>query len=88
MYQQAQSLTQSSSPPTRYKPLFSLMQIVIGVSLVIASSYGFTLLQHMAATIPALMGTALIFFGAKTLLVGFTGSLFRNQRQQTGRMHG
>ncbi len=88
MYPQHRTVNQTSTSPSNCKSLFSLMQIIIGVALVISSAYGLSLLHHMAVIIPAIMGSGLIFHGAKTLFICRVGWLFGDHQQQTGGMLG
>lgn len=88
MYQQSNNISQSAYSQASCKSAFSLMQIVVGALLIVASAYGFSLLHHMAVTIPALMGAALFFHGARNFISCRVGSLFRNQQQHTGSMFG
>lgn len=61
-----------------------ISQIVLGVLLVTASAYGYSLLQHSATIIPALMGAALLFNGAKAYLVCRTSPRFHDHHHQAG----
>lgn len=65
---------------------FNLLQIITGVLLVTASAYGYSLMHHLAVTIPAIMGASLIFYGAKTALICREGPLFRDNRHSTSGM--
>ena len=46
-----------------------ILQIALGVLLITASTFGYSLMQHTAMMIPALMGAALLFYGIKTVQV-------------------
>ena len=61
----------------------AMLQIVVGVLLVTAAAFGYSLLQHPAVTIPAIMGAALLFTGAKAFLVCRDRSLFSDHHHQT-----
>jgi hypothetical protein len=61
-----------------------IIQIALGLLLVIASAYGYSLLQHAATTIPALLGAALLFNGAKAFLVCRASPLLRDHHHQAG----
>ncbi len=61
-----------------------MIQIALGLLLVIASAYGYPLLQHAATTIPALLGAVLIYNGAKAFLVCRAIPLFRDHLHQAG----
>jgi len=63
-----------------------ILQIALGVLLVTASAFGYSLMQHAALMIPAMMGAALLFYGAKALLVCRDRSLFRDHHQPSDGM--
>jgi uncharacterized protein (DUF983 family) len=63
----------------------ALLQVVLGILLVVASAYGYSLFQHLAVTLPAMMGATLIFSVAKSALICRDNPLFRgNHRSATG----
>lgn len=45
------------------------LQIALGVLLITASAFGYSLMSHAAMTIPAMMGAGLLFYGIKTVQV-------------------
>jgi len=47
----------------------AMFQIAVGVLLVSASAFGYSLTHHPALMIPAMMGAGLLFFGAKAFQV-------------------
>jgi hypothetical protein len=61
-----------------------IIQIALGVLLVTASAYGYSLLQHAATIISALMGAALLFNGARAFLVCRASPQFHDHHHQTG----
>ena len=64
--------------------LLGIFQIAIGVLLVTASAFGYSLLHHPAVMIPALMGASLLFHGAKVFLVCREHSGFRDHHPSNG----
>jgi hypothetical protein len=59
-------------------------QIAVGVLLMVASAFGYSLFQHAAVLLPSLMGAALLYHGAKALLVCRKHSAFQNQHPTAG----
>ncbi|HUT41729.1 MAG TPA: hypothetical protein VM011_10340 [Gammaproteobacteria bacterium] len=47
----------------------AMLQIAVGVLLVTAAAFGYSLLHHPAVMIPTMMGAALLFVGVKAFLV-------------------
>ena len=46
-----------------------IFQIALGVLLMTASAFGYSLLQHPAVLVPAMMGAVLFFTGGKSFMV-------------------
>jgi hypothetical protein len=44
-------------------------QLALGILLITASAFGYSLTHHSALLIPAMMGATLLFYGAKAALV-------------------
>ncbi|MET0068398.1 MAG: hypothetical protein ABW096_00055 [Candidatus Thiodiazotropha sp.] len=88
MYQQPSSVNRNALSSNDCKSIFSLFQIALGVTLLISSAYGYSLLQHMAVFIPAIMGVALLYQGVKTVFICRVGPLFRDPQQHSGGMLG
>ena len=61
-----------------------ILQIAVGVLLVTASAFGYSLLHHPAVMIPALMGAALLFHGAKVFLVCRERPVFHDHHPSNG----
>ena len=61
-----------------------ILQIIVGVLLVTASAYGYTLLHHPAALIPALAGAVLLFHGARAFQVCREQSEFHDHHPSNG----
>ena len=60
----------SSNDTTRNCSAFmGIFQIALGVLLVTASAFSYSLTHHSALLIPAVMGATLLFYGAKAALV-------------------
>ena len=78
----------SSGAPGNCPTWLGILQIALGVLLVTASAFGYSLMQHPALMIPAMMGAALLFYGAKSLLVCRNRSLFRDHLQPGDGMTG
>jgi hypothetical protein len=53
-----------------------IFQIAVGVLLATASAFVYGLMHHPALLIPAIMGTALLFSGARALMVCRESSAF------------
>jgi len=68
--------------------LLALLQITIGILLVTASAFGYPLTHHLALLIPAMMGAALLFHGAKAFLVCRDRPLFRDHHHPNNGMTG
>ena len=47
----------------------AVLQLVIGVLLVTASAFAYTLMPHPVLLVPSLMGAALLYQGARSFLV-------------------
>lgn len=61
------------------------LQVALGLLLVTASAFGYSLMQHAALLIPAIMGAALLFYGLKAVQVCRSRSLSDNH-QHNGAM--
>jgi hypothetical protein len=58
----------------------AMLQIALGVLLVTAAAFGYSLMHHPALMIPAIMGAALLFIGAKAFLVCHDRPLFSDHQ--------
>jgi len=62
--------TTSNKDATRNCSVFmGILQIALGVLLITASAFGYSLMHHSALLIPAMMGATLLFYSAKAALV-------------------
>jgi len=80
--------TVSNSGAGNCSTWLGMLQIVLGVLLVTASVFSYSLMQHPALMIPTMMGATLLFYGAKALLVCRDRSLFRDHHQPSDGMTG
>jgi len=63
------------------------LQVALGILLITASAFGYSLMQHAALLIPAIMGAALLFYGLKAVQVCRSRSVSDNhQHQRNGAM--
>ena len=61
--------------------------LALGILLITASAFGYSLMQHAALLIPAIMGAALLFYGLKAVQVCRSRSVSDNhQHQRNGAM--
>jgi hypothetical protein len=58
----------------------AMLQIALAVLLVTAAAVSYWLMHHPALMIPAIMGAALLFLGAKAFLVCHDRPLFRDHQ--------
>lgn len=65
-----------------------IIQIAIGVLLITASAFGYPLMQHAVLMVPAMMGAALLFHGAKAFLVCRDRPQFGDQHHPSDGMTG
>lgn len=47
----------------------AMLQVAVGILLVTASAFGYSLLHHPVLAVPAIMGAGLLFHGSKAFLV-------------------
>jgi len=66
----------------------AMLQIAVGVLLVTASAFGYSLLHHSAVVIPAMMGAGLLFYGSKALLVCRDNLQFHEHHHSSNGMRG
>lgn len=66
----------------------AMYQITIGVLLVSASAFGYSLMQHPALMIPAMMGAGLLFFGARAFMGCRERPLLRRHHHSGNGMRG
>jgi len=78
----------NNSAPRDCSTGLGVLQIALGVLLVTASAFSYSLMQHAALMIPAMMGAALLFYGTKALLVCRDRSPFRDRHQSSDGMTG
>jgi len=64
------------------------LQFTVGVLLVTASAFGYSLLHHPAVMIPAIMGAGLLFHGSKALLVCRDRPQFHEHHHSSNGMRG
>jgi len=57
----------------------AILQLALGVLLVTAAAFAYSLMQHPAMLIPCLMGAALLFQGTRAFMVCRNRPLFREQ---------
>lgn len=74
----------STDSPGLCSNLLDFFQIAVGVLLMIASAFGYSLFQHAAVLLPSLMGAALLYHGARASLVCRKHSTFHNQHPTAG----
>lgn len=60
------------------------VQVALGILLITASAFGYSLMDHAALLIPGLMGAALLFHGLKAVQVCRSGSVSGDQHQHSG----
>ena len=60
------------------------LQVAVGLLLVLASAFGYSLLKHPILMIPGIMGALLLFFGAKAAFVCRNRFLFHNHHHSNG----
>lgn len=70
--------------PGNCSTLLGIFQIAVGVLLVIASAFGYSLMHHPTLLIPAIMGAALLFHGAKGFHVCRQSSEFHGHHPSNG----
>lgn len=46
-----------------------ILQVALGALLITASAFGYSLMDHAALLIPAMLGAALLFYGIKAVQV-------------------
>ena len=78
----ADNIVDNNDAPGNCWTLLGIFQIVIGVLLVTASAFGYSLMNHPAMMIPVMMGAVLLFQGVNALLVCRERPLFRGQHNQ------
>ena len=61
-----------------------IFQIAVGILLITASAFGYTLMHHAAILIPAIMGAAVLYNGAKVFLVCRQSSAFSDHHPSNG----
>jgi hypothetical protein len=61
-----------------------IFQIAVGVLLITASAFGYSLMQHPAALLPAIMGAALLFHGARGFVICRHNTEFHNHHPSNG----
>ena len=59
-----------------------VLQIALGLLLVAAAAFAYSLMNHLAVTLPALMGAVLLFFGTKAVLVCRNRTVFGDHPHQ------
>ncbi|MFZ0469162.1 MAG: hypothetical protein WAL92_09595 [Thiogranum sp.] len=59
-----------------------VLQVALGILLVTASAFGYSLMQHAALLIPAIMGAVLLFYGLKAVQVCRSRSVSDNHQHQ------
>lgn len=65
-----------------------ILQIAMGALLVVGSVFVYSLMHHVAVTIPAIMGAALIVQGAKAFMVCRHRPLFSDHHHPSSGMMG
>ena len=74
-------------PTERSSGFMGFLQVALGILLITASAFGYSLMQHAALLIPAIMGAAPLFYGLKAVQVCRSRSVSDNhQHQRNGAM--
>jgi len=58
------------------------LQVALGILLITAWAFGYSLMQHAALLIPAIMGATLLFYGLKAVQVCRSRSVSDDHQRQ------
>jgi len=75
--------TKTDTDASNCRTWLAIMQLAIGVLLVTAAAFAYSLMHHPAILIPSLMGAALLYQGARAFLVCRHRPVLSDHHQQT-----
>jgi len=65
----ADNTTANNNAPSHCWTWLAILQLALGLLLVTAAAFAYSLMQHPAMLIPCLMGVAVLFQGARAFLM-------------------